>query len=57
MKLIIFLLLAGCANQSRHLRNKIVTDSNGCEYLVSMGLGDTVFLTKIEENKKCNVND
>lgn len=58
MKYLMFflLLLAGCKNQSAHLNNTILTDSNGCEYLVSTGIGDTVFLLKIKGNKKCDVN-
>jgi hypothetical protein len=48
MKWLFFLLLAGCSNPNENLRNHLLTDDKGCKYFVEIGIGEVVFLHKIE---------
>lgn len=46
--------LFGCVNKNEKLHGKILTAKNGCDYFITTGLGDTVFLTRVKD-KECDV--
>lgn len=55
--ILVLFLLVGCVNKSEYLHLRVVTDKQGCEYLVTTGLGDTVFLNKLKDRPCGGIND
>ena len=47
--IVLCLLMVGCAGQSDHLSGRIVTDSDGCQYMVRPSVLDVVFLSKLKD--------
>jgi hypothetical protein len=49
--LLMLFLFSGCTNSNIGLNRRILTDAAGCKYMVSLGVGDTVFLNKLPDVK------
>lgn len=54
MKYVLILsLLSGCSDIPDKLNRRILTDLEGCKYIVEKNVGDTVFLHQLKDFK-CN---
>jgi hypothetical protein len=55
--LVLAFIFVSCVNKNEHLHARVVTDKQGCEYLVATGLGDTTFLYKIKDKPCADANE